>query len=138
MKTVIRNSIFETNSSVCHAIVILSENNYKKWKADDSLYVYCSQRDREGVDKDKLYTFDEVKELLIAHFKWDEHDFEPEEDDDEEEFEKELKREIGWSGFFTYDSWNDDDESPLEEDDYYYTSEHGDEIVIRTKYGYDG
>ncbi len=43
MITKVRRGCFETNSSIEHALIVVLEEEDKKWKSDDHLYIYTSQ-----------------------------------------------------------------------------------------------
>lgn len=144
MKETIRDNVFETNSSTSHSLVILSEENYNKW-AEGDLYLYLGDKwfekelRKSGVPEDKIpkvdhfYTKDEVIErLILAGY------IKNIEEMDEDEFEECLLESTRDNNFYTFGGWNGDSEYSLEEDTYYHTSEHGDKLAIRAKYGYDG
>lgn len=144
MKETIRENVWETNSSTSHSMIILPERVYKKWESENS-YIYCGdswfekELRKNGVSEDKIpkvnqfYTKDEVVEILkLAGYMTDTEKM------DEDDYEECLRESVCETGFYTYDGWNGDSDYSLEESTYYYTSESGDKIVIRAKYGYDG
>lgn len=120
MKTLYRGSIFETNSSATHSMVIMSQSDYEKWEKN-GLYV-C-----EG-DCDKLYTFDEAIEKVNDNHYLDKYI--------EIGDTNKIKRALNNSGYFTCDDWFNNDF--LEADSCDYKTKSGDEIVIAYRYGYDG
>lgn len=112
MKTT-RKGVFETNSSSTHAMAIVPDEEYKKMKADHSLWYH---------PKYGLKTKEEASKLI------------PEEDrkylTDEEDGGSWPLYDNGW---FNYEEWHSD----LEQDEHEYTSAHGDKIHIICAYGYD-
>jgi len=119
MKTLYRGSIFETNSSATHSMIILSEDNYKKWE-ENELYAY------EG--DYKLYTFDEAFAELSKNSFYAKYDKVV----DRYNIDKALSS----YGFYKCDDWFNDEYLEAESSD--YTTEHGDKIVVCCRYGYDG
>lgn len=139
MKLTIRYDVYQTNSSTSHSLIIMPSSIYKKWRDNDTLYYFdgYDEDKQNGPKTDTLYTFDEVKDFLINVFEWKESYFECPKGTDEYDFEYELRNEIGDVGFYTFESWNGGDWA-MEEDTTYYTTENGDKIAIRAKYGRDG
>lgn len=122
MKKVIRNGVFETNSSTCHSVIIMTEEQNKKWEKEN-LYYYSGSRyynPFKELPEDKqpkagsLYTKDEVLEFykLIGY-------------ESEEIYD-----------FISYEDWCNSEY--LERDTNYYTTPGGEKIVVKCKYGYDG
>lgn len=144
MKEVIRENVWETNSSTSHSLIILPEKTYDEWMEDEK-YIYCGcswferALKKKGIPDDKmpkidnLYTKDEVMEFV----KLDGY-MENTENMGEDEYEDCWRESTRENGFYTFGGWNGDSDYSLEEDTYTYTSEHGDKIVIRAKYGWDG
>ena len=120
MKILIRSKIFETNSSATHSMVILSNDEYEEWKKNE-LYV------REGYF-DKLYTYDEAIEDANKYGAYD--------DDLRLGDVEAINNGLNSDGYFKHDDWFNDEF--LEADSCGYRTEHGDEIVICYRYGYDG
>ena len=119
MKTLYRGSIFETNSSATHSMVIMSQSDYEKWEKN-GLYV------REGYF-DELYTYDEAIEKVNDNHYLDKYI--------EIGDTNKIKRALNNNGYFTCDDWFNDDF--LEADSCDYKTKSGDEIVIAYRYGYD-
>ena len=139
MKRVIRNSVWETNSSTSHSVVIMTEDKYKQWEKEN-LYYYSKRSWYDPFDKlpeDKkpkdgeLYTQDEVLEF----YKLQGYEYDPASGDydTDEENKDQYIREMG--DFAGYDSWNNDEY--LETDVNYYTTPGGEKIVVCCKYGTD-
>lgn len=134
MKYVNRSSMFETNSSAVHSMVILPEDEFKRWEAENLFVNYY-----DSPSKQRLFTLEEAKKEALYE--------EPEENDEEldeelaeavaEAKEREMIDALYDCGFATYESWNADDGwgGAYEEDVNSYTTKHGDRIVIRCKYG---
>lgn len=122
MKRLFRCSIFETNSSAVHSMVVLSKDEYEEWKKNE-LYV------RSGYFNE-LYTFDEA--IAIA----DVNEYGSYDDDLRLGNMDEINEVLNRHGYYKYEDWfNAYDDGA----DYYnYTTKHGDEIVILSRYGYDG
>ena len=134
MKYVNRSSMFETNSSAVHSIVILPEDEFKRWEAENLFVNYYEIPSRQ-----RLFTLEEAK----REAKYEEPEENDEELDEElaeavaEAKEREMIDTLRECGFATYESWNADDgwDGAYEEDVNHYTTKHGDRIVIRCKYG---
>ena len=120
MKRLFRCGVFETNSSAVHSLVVLSNDEYEEWKKNE-LYV------RSGYSN-KLYTFEEV----FA----DVNEFGSYDDDLRLGNMDEINEALNSCGYYKYEDWfNTYDDNA----DYcHYTTKHGDEIVICSRYGYDG
>lgn len=145
-KKVTRRCVWETNSSTTHSTIIMTEENYKKWK-QEKLYYYPPNRGYDPFKKlpeDKkpksgyLYTQDEVLEF----YKLKGYEYNPLELDDYDEGEAYDERELKdmyikeMCDFAGYDAWNDDEY--LEFDKHTYTTPGGETIVVACKYGRDG
>lgn len=120
---VIRNQVFETNSSTSHSIVILSEEDSKRWEENQDLYTctnfyYWFWEDKPiKPERCKLYTHDELIKIF--------GEFDPNYYKNEEEFFKD-------EGFVNYDSWEN---MELEEDTENFVTPSGDKMVVYCKYG---
>jgi hypothetical protein len=108
MKKQIRNGVFETNSSSTHSLVICTKAQYEKWKNGELVYI----SDFYPLPKDehpnqKFFTPDEAKNFIDK----------------------------GLDEYYvnTFDDWPRD----YEESKHEYTTESGDELVIRAYYGHD-
>lgn len=120
MKTLIRSKIFETNSSAVHSLVILSNDEYKEWKKNE-LYV------RSGYSN-RLYTFEEAFADANEYGGYD--------DDLRFGDMDAVNHGLNINGYYKYEDWfNAYDDGA---DYYHYTTKHGDEIVICSRYGYNG
>lgn len=86
----IRSNIFETNSSMCHSLVLFDKNLYKKWKNDRLTYI----REYDD-DPKKLYTYKEVVDWVKSLC--EENGYTYNEDD--------LKEILSEEGFYTYDDF---------------------------------
>lgn len=124
---VIRNSIFETNSSSTHAIVIMPKEDYTKLKNNPDLWYH----------KDfGVCTLDEVKSHLDDYSLGILHDIENEakENDEDVDYVQALwEADSGWYNIHLYV----DNESYYEEDVTEYTTKSGDDIVVVCNYGHD-
>lgn len=108
----IRRNCFETNSSSCHCIVILTEDQFKKWE-DGLAYVNYDDEFVTEEEARKMYDDSGCKEENIP-FKGYVNDC--------------------FSELWDYDSWHEE----LEHDVTEYTSPSGDKLVICCAHGYDG
>lgn len=80
----IRHSIFETNSSSVHCLVVLTSSEYNAWKNGEAFIdYYASGEDR----RPKVCTLEELKEKMKA-----DEDFNPEDYSDEKEAIEEYGR----------------------------------------------
>ena len=118
MKKQIRLGVFETNSSSCHTVSIMSKKDYEKWTSE-GLY-HCNG---------KLYTKEEVIKNLQEFDK--KRGYEPKDYSDDDEF-YDTRRDFDYE---TYDEWVDEEYLDIYHRD--YTTENGDKIVIFGKYGYE-
>ena len=65
MKRQIRNSVFETNSSSTHSVVILNDEEYKKYKNGEIfISLYGDVRTKEEMDEE----FEEEKKAAIERW----------------------------------------------------------------------
>lgn len=123
---VIRREAFETNSSTSHSIVILSEEDAKRWEEDPNLYACESCYSWFWLDKSKkpektkLYTRQELLELLCK-----EDNSIPDYYEKEEDFFRD-------EGFVNFEMWENIE---LEEDSNEFESPSGDKMVAYCKYG---
>lgn len=139
-KKVTRRCVFESNSSTSHSTIIMTEEQYKKWKGENLYYYPSDTWPLNKLSKDEkpkpgcLYTQDEVLEF----YKMAGYEYKPLELDDYDEDEAYLKdryiKEMG--SFDGYESWHDDE--CLEFDDTTYTTPSGEKIIVECKYGWDG
>ena len=144
MKSVIRNSVFETNSSAVHSIVIMTLENGKKW--ENGLYYYdedgdyCFRKLDESLRPvvGELYTEEEVLNFLkligedYKEEEWNDIEYEccVYELSNVELFVRECD-----AGFYTYNMWRDNEY--LECDEETYTTPKGEKIITYCKYGED-
>lgn len=147
MKRVIRNCMFETNSSSTHSIVIMSFEKSEKWEKEKVYYfngrelwsVFQDLPEEKRPKKGNLYTQDEVLEFLkLVNYNYNKDDYE---DDDYYDYYygrldsvEKFIRECD-CGFISYNIWNSDEY--LEKEVTTYTTDGGEEIVIYCKYGHD-
>ena len=134
-KKVIRNKVWESNSSMSHSLIIMPTEQNKRWE-EENLY-YCNYSwwnpfkdlpEDQQPQKGKLYTLNEVLEFL----KKNGDEYNPEEWDDVDEFIYEMCDDE----FIGYERWHDSDWE--EYGDETYTTPGGEEIVIEWKCGRDG
>lgn len=112
MKKQIRVGVFETNSSMTHALTICTEEQYDKWKNGE---IFWDKWD------DRMETMS--REELMKEF---------EEDGYYDDFD-EWRRS---NGIVTYEE--DDDDYEFEHFEHHFTTPSGDKMVAFGAYGCDG
>lgn len=138
MKRVIRMNVWETNSSMTHALIILPQEVYNRWSKGDLFYYEWKYWDSFGElpedqrPKNKtVYTREEVLNFL----KLKNPDL-PEYDEDEDYTFDNYLMEWGGEDFMSYDYFAEDEYCEFGETE--YTTPGGEEIVAVYKYGRDG
>ena len=135
MKRVIRNCVWETNSSTTHSCTIMTKAQSDLWEEGNVYYYEISWWNSfEDLPKEEqpvngmFYSQDEVLKFLEKiGYHYDPKEFE----DDVTQFIKECD-----CDFMSYSMWEDDDW--LDRDANTYTTPGGEEIVVYCKYGRDG
>ena len=137
VKRQIRRCIFESNSSTTHTCVLMTKENYNKWK---SSYYYCYYEENYGLSYlpeekkprlNNIYTLEEAINFIKLDKYFDEETEKiPYEDEDE------LENFLSDCGFISYDKYFYDDY--LESDENWITTPNGENIVAVCKYGHDG
>jgi hypothetical protein len=114
----VRKSVFETNSSSTHSLVMAVESEFSRWE-NGEVY-YCSHwyswsrpEDKNKFVAGRFYPVEEVD----AYF-------------------ESIDEERDTYDFSTYDEFCESDS--LEVEDYSYTTPGGEVIKAVAKYGYDG
>ena len=114
----VRKSVFETNSSSTHSLVMAVESEFSRWE-NGEVY-YCSHwyswsrpEDKNKFVAGRFYPVEEVD----AYF-------------------ESIDEERDTYDFSTYDEFCESDS--LEVEDYSYTTPDGEVIKAVAKYGYDG
>lgn len=134
MKKQIRNSVFETNSSSTHSLVICDKETFDKWKNGELLFDKWEKKFKEGyqlTEKDKedakIY-YNENKKSFWKNWK-----------------ELTSKEKEEWYDSFAKDNYLIDEDlvsyegyPDLQYFEKNYTTKSGDEIVVFGEYGYDG
>lgn len=106
MKIQIRTGLFETNSSSVHSLVMVSENDYEKWKNGELVY-------------------DRMRDKLI-----------PVTDEEYLEWKKENEEEdIDYYDYLTFDEFNDYDALSYETFSESFTTDNGDTVIAFGYYG---
>ena len=140
MKRVIRKCVFETNSSMSHSCVIMTEKQSNLWKSLKLYYYHKGWWDsfKNVAEDDKpqdkcFYREDEVlKFLSLAGYDYKEEEWKGYEPEDRiPQFIKESD-----CGFLSYGMWCDSDYE--EYDSTSYTTPGGEDIVVYCKFGRDG
>ena len=132
MKKVIRRCVFETNSSMSHSLVIMTEDQHKRWEEEGLYYfTYDWYNPFKKLPKyqqpviDTLYTQEEALNFIkLLGYEYDEEEYDT------------IDRFLGENYFHSYEDWH---ESEWEEyDSYTYTTPGGEHLIIETKCGRDG
>lgn len=130
MAKVLRRGVFETNSSMTHSLVIMTEENYKKLDSED-FYIYIGNprwsysHVDNAPEEGGVYTKEEcIKYLNGIGYTYNEGEY-----DSEDEWLRD-------GDFETYDSWSSDEYSEIC-DDIYFTTPSGDKMVAMLKIGSD-
>ena len=121
---VIRLGVFETNSSSTHTMVIMSEEEYDKWKKGELLKYRWEDKFITKEENDKI-----IKKLIEDYAK--EYNI-PVEDVDVDDLKYEYDDDIA----YTFEEY--DDRMDLESDIEEYTTKNGEKLIIKCWYGYDG
>lgn len=136
MKRQIRTAMFESNSSSCHTLHICSKDEFEKWQKGEVVFdrwneEFITPNDVtvEMQDLEEFYSRKHKDPYIKKFLELDEDAI----NQLRKEYIKDNELEADGE---TYDDWKNDDY--LDTFAKRYTSEHGDEIVIFGKYGYDG
>lgn len=121
---IIRLGVFETNSSSTHTMVIMSEEEYDKWKKGELLKYRWEDKFITKEENDKI-----IKKLIEDYAK--EYNI-PVEDVDVDDLKYEYDDDIA----YTFEEY--DDRMDLESDIEEYTTKNGEKLIIKCWYGYDG
>lgn len=110
--TQVRLGVFETNSSSTHSLVVCTKEEYEKWKSGELYYL----QDVWGLP-DTLREEYKTRDFITEN-------------------EKELLEENGLdeSEVLSFKDWGYDYETETNN----YTTKDGEELVIRSYFGYDG
>ena len=123
-------TIFETNSSTTHSVVVMPKEKYDKWTS--GLYYfngsyYGNKSEGEHPIEGEIYTEEQVLEFLSElGYEYNDEDY-----DSVSKYVEDCD-----VGFISWEEWFEDEY--LETDKTWYTTPGGEEIVICCKYGFDG
>lgn len=123
-------TIFETNSSTTHSVVVMPKEKYDKWTS--GLYYfngsyYGNKSEGEQPIEGEIYTEEQVLEFLSElGYEYNDEDY-----DSVSKYVEDCD-----VGFISWEEWFEDEY--LETDKTWYTTPGGEEIVICCKYGFDG
>lgn len=137
MKKQIRMGMFESNSSSTHTLYICSKDDFERWEKGEvvfnernEVFATISNIKVKKEDLKKFYSYRYAGNPFMKQFsELDEKAL------DQLKTDYIICTDLQPDGK-TYNEWNTD--YNLETYIKSYTSEHGDEIVIFGKYGYDG
>jgi hypothetical protein len=115
MKRQVRIGVFETNSSMTHALTMCSASEYQKWVDGELYWSHWNDNFRSVKEVDN--------ELGKDNFKSDYYDS-----------YEEMRRS---EGYLTYDEFDDYDYMPFETFDETYTTPNGEIIYAFGYYGHD-
>lgn len=121
MKVQIRRGVFETNSSMTHALTLCTADDFYKWQEGE---MYWNRWD------ERLQYVDEVNKILEEDYK-DAKERSPEYYE-EETFDDEFRRD---NGFITYEEYCD--EMDYETFDDSFTTPNGETVYAFGYYGHD-
>ena len=121
MKTQIRRSIFETNSSSVHSITMVSGSDYDKWKNGELLY---DKDSKDLVTKEEIEKIKEDDKKIYESYNWS---------FDESEYDCNSSN----CRFLTYDKFFDWNYNEYETFKNHYKTKSGEEVVAFGFYGYD-
>lgn len=139
----IRKNVFETNSSMTHALVICENDEYAKWletyDAEDKedKYMFC-------IDKSSFKPYKEAMEINVNELKERLKNDYLNEDVTEETIERYAKGEISiyeltddtYEMYITSDEW-DSEYYCYEVENFKYTTKSGDKLTGFCYYGHD-
>lgn len=134
MKRQIRRSIFESNSSSTHSLVMCMKRDYDKW-SDGKLYLYDGwgfgyaylQNDKNIPEEGHFYTKEECIAFIKRNKYYDSNKLDELTADEFDEYVKEFD-------FKTYENYDSDDLECFEEE---LTTPSGEKVVAFGKYGYE-
>lgn len=106
--TQVRLGVFETNSSSTHSLVVCTKEEYEKWKSGELLYDGEFITSEEALLQIQKYTPEVTKIEDVDNLR--EYDI------------------------FTFEDWGYDYDTETNK----YTTKGGEELVIRSYFGYDG
>lgn len=135
----VRNGVFETNSSMSHACIIMTEKENDLWSSGE-YYYFEGDWELEKLPnppiKGRLYTKEEALNYCKQSKYYDESSFanESDESDDDNDVSN-FDRRLGFWGFTSYNLFNYDEY--MEFDDVEYTTPGGEKIIVNCKYGHD-
>lgn len=123
-------TIFETNSSTTHSVVVMPKDKFDKWTSGlyyfNGSYYGNEPKGEKPVDGE-IYTEEQVLEFLSElGYKYNDEDY-----DSVSQYVEDCD-----VGFISWEAWFEDEY--LETDKTWYTTPGGEEIVICCKYGFDG
>ena len=121
MKTQIRRSIFETNSSSVHSITMVSGSDYDKWKSGELLY---DKDSKDLVTKEEIEKIKEDDKKIYESYNWS---------FDESEYDYNSSN----CRFLTYDKFFDWNYNEYETFTEHYKTKDGEEVVAFGFYGHD-
>jgi len=126
MRSIIRSSVWETNSSASHSLIILPKDEYERWKDGElytleSDYILSYEEWKDSPQKGKLYTKEEVINMLKT-YPYSYGDGYP------------IEEQIRDDGFITYEDWENIE---LERETEEFVTPSGDVMIADSKYGYD-
>ena len=135
----LRRCCFETNSSIDHALIIVPEEDSKRWENDDHLYVYVDEdsgafkklSDEEKPIYMRLYTEEEVFAFIEKVSGRTKEEILDDMDGEYDDMAAMLYYEYD---FITSEMWNNDEKY---HETYEYVAPSGERFKIHARYGYD-
>lgn len=131
----IRHGVFETNSSSTHSITICKKSEYDAWKNGELLFDYWDEKfieSNKATDSQMIDAKNDYEAQRDMYQKeWDDLS-----DEAKSNWCEQYMKDSGYhEEYQTYNEYMH--YSDLETYSTTYVSEHGDEIVVFGKYGYD-
>ena len=140
----IRHNVFETNSSSVHSIVICTKKEMEDWKGKQcyfnpysDMFIYPDKQDIEKYRRDAIENYKNTKDPDPYCINWDDLDPEAQERYIRNHVNYKLEQNHDYN-CMTYDYYKNSYQEGCEYSERYYKTEHGDEIVVFGKGGYDG
>ena len=139
-----RNSIFETNSSSTHNMVVVEDSDLQKWKNGDLFYVEDGNRFVSKYEKEDILSsiYGKLLMSLSQDSSYKEEIIEAINNNKVKEYLAEKMSDGYWDSYdkpLSFDEWRNIWECrELAEDDEEFITKNGDKIHIFCQYGYEG
>ena len=134
----VRNSVFETNSSSTHSLIICSDKEYQDWMNHKLVYdsyskKFCESKKITLEDREKAESmYDKTKTIYMKSW------IELPTDVQESYIKENILKDKDPYQYKSYDDYCDDMNQHEEQFEEIYKTEHGDIIHVLGYSGYDG